>query len=72
LPATYAESFHTLAGHGVIDDETARRLAGMAALRNRIAHGYASVDFARIWNELPDGIAALSALQAAVARHLGR
>ncbi len=49
----------------------ARRLAGMAALRNRIAHGYASVDFARIWSELPDRIAALNSLQAAVARHLG-
>lgn len=32
----------------------------MAALRNRIAHGYASVDFARIWAELPSGLEALN------------
>jgi uncharacterized protein YutE (UPF0331/DUF86 family) len=71
VPATYAESFRTLADHGVIDDQTARQLAGMAALRSRIAHGYASVDFARIWGELPAGIAGFKAFQLAIARHLG-
>jgi uncharacterized protein YutE (UPF0331/DUF86 family) len=57
--------------HGVIDTALARRLAAMAALRNRLAHGYASVDVERIWSELPEGLAALDGFAAAVAARLG-
>ncbi|MDO8349032.1 MAG: DUF86 domain-containing protein [Planctomycetota bacterium] len=71
VPATYAEGFRMLADHGVIDQETSSRLGAMAALRNRIAHGYASVDFERIWTELPAGLDALAAFASAVARRLG-
>jgi uncharacterized protein YutE (UPF0331/DUF86 family) len=71
VPASYSEGVSKLAETGLIDAATCRRLMGMAALRNRVAHGYASIDFARIWAELPDGIAALHALQAAVLRDLG-
>lgn len=71
VPATYAEGFGMLADHGYIDQETSRGLGVMAALRNRIAHGYASVDFERIWTELPAGIAALDAFSTAIARQLG-
>lgn len=70
VPATYAEGFRFLANHGTIDAETARRLAGMAALRNRIAHGYASVDFERVWGELPAGIVAFDAFAGAITRYL--
>jgi len=70
VPATYAESFSMLAGHGVIDEDTSRRLGAMVALRNRIAHGYASVDFERIWNELPGGFEALTGFASSVVRHL--
>jgi uncharacterized protein YutE (UPF0331/DUF86 family) len=35
-------------------------------MRNRIAHGYASVDHQRLWRELPDGLRALEAFGAAV------
>ncbi|MBK8979790.1 MAG: DUF86 domain-containing protein [Planctomycetes bacterium] len=70
VPATYAEGFEMLAHHGLLDRETARRLAGMAALRNRIAHGYASVDHARIWAELPDGLQAFDTFAAALSARL--
>jgi hypothetical protein len=33
--------------------------------------GYATVDFARIWSELPDGLQAFEAFEQAVGRHLG-
>ena len=55
---------------GWSDAETARRLAGLAALRNRIALGYASVDHERIWSELPAGVAALDTLAGAVSQRL--
>lgn len=40
----------------------------MAGLRDRIAHGYASVDPARPWSEIPDGLGALERYATAVAR----
>ena len=43
-------------------------LARMVSLRNRIAHGYASVDVDRLWTELPVGLEALDAYATAVAR----
>ncbi len=67
VPASYAETFELLARNGVIDSALASRLANMAALRNRLAHGYASVDLARVWHELPDGIDALERYAAAIA-----
>lgn len=70
VPATYADGFRMLADLGWIDGDTARRLAGMAALRNRIAHGYATVDHERIWSELPVRVAALDELATVVAARL--
>lgn len=70
VPATYAEGFQLLAQHGVCEPETSAALGRMAALRNRIAHGYASVDFARIWAELPSGIEALDRFAAAISSRL--
>jgi uncharacterized protein YutE (UPF0331/DUF86 family) len=70
LPSTYAESFALLAQHQIVPADTCDQLSRMAALRNRIAHGYASVDFARIWSELPAGLRAFEAFAIAVARHL--
>jgi len=68
VPSSYAEAFEILANHGVITAEHARELAGVAAVRNRIAHGYASVDPGRIWNELPAGLDALDRYVEAIAR----
>jgi predicted nucleotidyltransferase len=54
-------------GHGVIDAPLAARLA----LRSRVAHGYASPDFARLWRETPEGVAAFRVYAAAIAARLG-
>lgn len=71
VPPSYGEGFLLLADHGIIDRPLATELAAMAALRNRLAHGYASVDAGRVWNELPSGIASLEAFSSAIARRLG-
>jgi uncharacterized protein YutE (UPF0331/DUF86 family) len=72
LAATYREAFEVLARHGVIDAPLASSLAGSAHLRNRIAHGYASLDVTRMWSELPSGIASFKAFAAAISAFLER
>jgi uncharacterized protein YutE (UPF0331/DUF86 family) len=72
LPASYAESFEILAQRGVIDAGLASALAASARLRNRIAHGYASVDIEKLWAELPSGIAAFESYATALARWSSR
>jgi uncharacterized protein YutE (UPF0331/DUF86 family) len=67
LPATYAECFEILAGHDVITSDLAARLAATARLRNRLSHGYTTVDHARVWEELPAGLLALTQYAAAIA-----
>jgi len=58
-PASYAESFELLAQRGVIDRALADALTRGVGLRNRLAHAYATLDVGRLWQELPDGLAAL-------------
>ncbi len=70
LPGSYAESFELLAQHGVIDSRLATELGAAARLRNRIAHGYATLDPGRLWAELPEGLAAFEAYSVAIARLL--
>lgn len=70
VPSSYAESFEILSRHDVIDAKLAGELASTAALRNRIAHGYASVDVERLWAEIPSGIAALERYVEAIARFI--
>jgi uncharacterized protein YutE (UPF0331/DUF86 family) len=70
--SSYADSFSLLARHQVIVPELASRLAGIAALRNRIAHGYGTVDVERLWNEVPDGVQALRDYAASIAGWLDR
>ncbi len=71
LASTYRDAFVVLARHGVISSELAATLGGAAQLRNRIAHGYATVDVDRLWSELPAGSAAFGEFARAVARFLG-
>jgi uncharacterized protein YutE (UPF0331/DUF86 family) len=66
LASTYRGAFDVLAQRKVIDAGLAASLGNTAQLRNRIAHGYASVDAARLWTELPTGIAAFTAFAAAI------
>ena len=69
-PDSHASGFSTLAAHGVVTPALATELAGVARVRNRIAHGYASVDHERLWSELPRGLDALEELATAIARWL--
>lgn len=71
LPSSHADALALLAEHAVIGRETARRATLVTRARNRIAHGYASVDHARLWAELPDGIDALEKFSREVAEWLG-
>ncbi len=71
LPGASAEGFEILARHGVIDTTLAHELALCIRVRNRIAHGYASVEVERLWRELPAGLDALEHFAAAMARFLG-
>lgn len=71
VPASYGEGFTLLAEHAVIDRGLAADLAAMAALRSRIAHGYARVDAERLWGELPAGLLAIEAFATAIACRLG-
>lgn len=72
VASSYADSFSLLARHQVIDTGLADRLAAIAALRNRIAHGYGTVDVDRLWTESPAGVAALQEYAAAIARYLDK
>lgn len=72
IAATYRDAFAVLARHGVIAAPLAKSLGGSAQLRNRIAHGYASLDAARLWSELPEGLASFGAFAAAVSAFLQR
>jgi uncharacterized protein YutE (UPF0331/DUF86 family) len=58
LASTYRDAFVVLARHGVITSELATKLGAAVQLRNRIAHGYATLEVERFWHELPEGIAA--------------
>lgn len=71
IPASYAESFQILANNGVIDAALAGELGRVTAVRNRIAHGYATVDADRLHAEVPAGLSALDRFAAAIARHVG-
>jgi MoxR domain in the MoxR-vWA-beta-propeller ternary systems/Protein of unknown function DUF86 len=72
IAPTYREAFRVLAKHGVIESVLANELGHAAQLRNSIAHGYATLDVERLWQELPTGIATFIGLTKAIARFLLR
>ncbi len=49
----------TLSQRGVIDGALVDALSRLVALRNRIAHGYATLDVERLWAQVPAGLEAL-------------
>jgi len=67
VPTSDADAFSRLAAANIIANELATTLSEGARLRNRIAHGYATVDLERFWRELPEGLDALEAFATAVA-----
>lgn len=58
-PGEAAEAFDCLADHDVIDRKLATAMRAATGLRNRIAHGYASVDHTRLHQEYRDGSGAI-------------
>ncbi len=67
LAASYRDAFAVLERHGLLDATLTEALAGAAQLRNRIAHGYASLDIERLWGELPAGVLTFAAFASRVA-----
>ena len=70
VPKSHADAVDLLAKNGVVGPETAAAVTGVAKMRDRIAHGYASVDHERLWAELPQGLDALEAFAREVAAWL--
>jgi uncharacterized protein YutE (UPF0331/DUF86 family) len=71
-PSSYAEGFELLVKGGVIGAELGAAMTRASGLRNRLAHGYASVNVARLWAELPAGLDALDAYAQAIAAYTSR
>ena len=71
IPGSYAEAFDLLARHGVVTHDEGRALGAIASVRNRIAHGYSSLDPGRFWVEIPSGLDALDRYAVAVAKLAG-
>jgi len=68
LPASNADAFVVLGTHAVIEPAKAMTLATTARLRNRIAHGYATLELERLWRELPDGLSQLEEFATSVGK----
>ena len=70
-PDDAGSTFDVLADHGAIDAAAADSLRKAVGLRNRIAHGYAMLDYQRVQIESQEGIPALRVFLEAVAREAG-
>jgi uncharacterized protein YutE (UPF0331/DUF86 family) len=69
-PDEASATFDLLARHGAIDHELAAKMRGAVGLRNRIAHGYSTIDQARIHGEYREGITTLRKFLAHVAEEV--
>jgi len=70
-PDDAGSTFDVLADRGVITRPVADGLRGAAGLRNRIAHGYAMLDYRRVQEESRAGIRPLRLFLEAVASAAG-
>lgn len=70
-PEDVASTFDVLADRRVLDRESAARLRGAVGLRNRIAHGYGTLDHGRVQDEFQEGAATLRQFLARVAAEAG-
>jgi len=64
-------AFDILADRGVVERDVATALRAAAGLRNRIAHGYAMLDYERVHREAQAGIPALRSFLVAVTSAAG-
>ncbi len=70
-PGDVGGVFDILRDKGLIDAELAQGMRGATGLRNRIAHGYGSLDPDRIWKEYRPGSKTVRDFLAAVAEAAG-
>lgn len=70
-PDDAGSTFDVLADRGAIERALADRLREGVGLRNRIAHGYALLDYNRVRSEALVGIPAMRSFLAAVGREAG-
>ena len=70
VPASNAEAFALLSQRGVLPAELGASMATTVRLRNRLAHGYSTLDVDRLWHELPSGLGLLGEFNRAVAAWL--
>lgn len=66
-----ASTFDVLADRAVITRDEAATLRQATGLRNRIAHGYAQIDYPRVRGEALDGLPVLRRFLLAVASEAG-
>jgi uncharacterized protein YutE (UPF0331/DUF86 family) len=71
VPDEAGTTFDLLAEHGAFDQDLAVALRGAVGLRNRIAHGYGSVDHQRVHQEYRVGAEALRAFLSLVMSEAG-
>ena len=73
VPAKYRDVLPALSRAGIIPDELATRLAGLAGLRNVLVHDYARIDHTLLWGLVDDRLDDLQALADVIAslRELG-
>ena len=70
-PDDAGSTFDVLAQQGVINQRAADTLRAAVGLRNRIAHGYAMLDYRRVQTEAREGVPVLRAFFEVVARAAG-
>lgn len=70
-PEDAGGTFDVLASRDAIPQLLADQLRAMAGLRNRIAHGYATVQHDRLYEEAREGIPAIRKFLVAVAQAAG-
>ncbi len=70
-PEDAAGSFEILVHRGALDDDLGEQMIQAVGLRNRIAHGYATLDHERLRRELDRGAAALREFLARVSSEAG-
>lgn len=71
IPDDAGSTFDELADRGAIPRTLADQLREGVGLRNRIAHGYALLDYRRVRHEALAGIPSIRAFLAAVGREAG-
>ncbi len=68
-PRSYADAFRRLENDGIVETALADRLVRAAGFRNLVAHGYESLDMARVHEAATTGPADLRRFLACLSKH---